>query len=111
MKIRGSRGREREIEAVVDTGYTGWLTLPLTVISGLRLRLRWQESVRGRLADGSERSLDVYEAEVFWNRHARRVPVDEVDAAPLVGMALLEGYELRMQIRSGGKITIKRLPS
>jgi predicted aspartyl protease len=26
--IRGIRGRQQEVEAVVDSGYTGWLTLP-----------------------------------------------------------------------------------
>ena len=29
LTIRGFRGRQQEIEAVVDTGYTGWLTLPV----------------------------------------------------------------------------------
>jgi len=29
---------------------------------------------------------------------------------PLVGMALLEGYELNAQVRAGGKVAIKRLP-
>ena len=28
LTVRGFRGRQQEIEAVVDTGYTGWLTLP-----------------------------------------------------------------------------------
>ena len=36
--------------------------------------------------------------------------VDEADSDPLVGMGLLKGYELRMQVRSGGKVRIKRLP-
>jgi hypothetical protein len=36
--------------------------------------------------------------------------VDEAAADPLVGMALLSGSELKMQVRSRGKITIKRLP-
>jgi hypothetical protein len=36
--------------------------------------------------------------------------VDEADTAPLVGMALLEGFELRVQVRSNGKVTIKALP-
>ena len=32
LTIRGFRGREQEIQAVVDTGYTGWLTLPPAVM-------------------------------------------------------------------------------
>jgi uncharacterized protein YhjY with autotransporter beta-barrel domain len=41
---------------------------------------------------------------------SRRVLVDEADTDPLVGMALLSGYELKMQVRSRGKVAIKRLP-
>ena len=40
LTIRGFRGRQQEIEAVVDSGYTGWLTLPPTVIGALNLRWR-----------------------------------------------------------------------
>jgi predicted aspartyl protease len=28
VKVRGRRGREQEVEAVIDSGYTGALTLP-----------------------------------------------------------------------------------
>jgi len=28
----------------------------------------------------------------------------------LVGMALLDGYELKVQVRNGGRVTIKALP-
>ena len=54
--------------------------------------------------------FDVYEATVFWERRRRRIPVDEANSDPLVGMALLEGSELNVQVRPGGKVTIKRLP-
>jgi predicted aspartyl protease len=51
LTIRGFRGRLQEIEAVVDSGYTGWLTLPPGTIASLNLR--WQSFGRGILADGS----------------------------------------------------------
>ncbi|MGH7172585.1 MAG: clan AA aspartic protease [Gemmataceae bacterium] len=108
LTIRGSRGRQQEIEAVVDTGYTGWLTLPADVVAALNLP--WQTFGRGILADGSARAFDVYQAKVVWDGHLRRVFVDEFDAAPLVRMALLRGYEYKMQVRARGKVTIKRLP-
>ena len=28
LKVKGLRGREQEVEAVIDTGYTASLTLP-----------------------------------------------------------------------------------
>lgn len=106
--VRGVGGRRQEIEAVVDSGYTGWITLPSTTIAALDLR--WQTFGRGVLADGSVSVFDVYQARVEWDGRLRRVFVDEFNASPLVGMALLRGYEYRMQVRSRGKIIIKRLP-
>jgi clan AA aspartic protease len=91
LTIRGFRGRQQEVEAVVDSGYTGWLTLPPIAIAALNLR--WQTSGRGLLADGSVSVFDVYQAKVVWDGRLRRVFVAEFDATPLVGMALLRGYE------------------
>jgi clan AA aspartic protease len=108
LRIRGTRGREREVDAVIDTGYTGWLTLPPALIA--ELGLPWQTIVRGTLADGSTALFDVFEGAVLWDRRRRRIPIDQSDAEPLVGMALMTGYELNIQIRSRGKVTIKRLP-
>ena len=108
LAICGFRGRQKEIEAVVDTGYTGWLTLPPSVIGALYLR--WRTFGRGILADASVSYFDVYQAKVVWNDRVRPVFVDEFDATPLVGMALLRGFELKMQVRARGKVTIKRLP-
>ncbi len=108
LKVKGLRGREREVEAVIDTGYTASLTLPPAVITALGLP--WQTVDRVTLADGSESIFDVYEARVVWDGKARLVLVDEADTDPLVGIALLSGYELKMQVRSHGKVSIKRLP-
>jgi clan AA aspartic protease len=108
LTIRGFRGRQQEIKAVVDTGYTGWLTLPPAVIGALNLR--WQTFGRGILADGSVSLFDVYQAKVVWDGRIRPVFVDEFDATPLVGMALLRGFELKIQVRARGKVNITRMP-
>lgn len=107
LRIQGTRGREHEVEAIIDTGYTDWLTLPPAVIAALGLR--WRSLDRAMLADGSECLFDVYTAKVLWDGNVRRVSVDEADTDPLIGMALLKGYELKMQGRYRGKVTIKRL--
>jgi predicted aspartyl protease len=50
LTVRGHRGREQEVEAVIDTGYTGALTLPLALITLLGLRWHngqhWPTEVR-----------------------------------------------------------------
>src|SRR6266849_105275 len=107
LTVRGWRGRQHEIEAVVDTGYTGWLTLPPALISALNLR--WRSFGRGTLADGTVSVFDVYLGKVVWDGLGRPVFVDELDTTPLVGMALLQGFELKMQVRARGKVSIKRV--
>jgi predicted aspartyl protease len=82
--------------------------LPPDLIAALGLR--WQTVERATLADGSECLFDVYEAKVVWDGKVRQILVDEADADPLLGMRLLRGYELKMQVRARGKVTIKRLP-
>jgi clan AA aspartic protease len=106
LTISGPR-RQRIIEAVVDTGFTGTLTLPPKVIE--QLGLPWHTFDRGTLADGSNCLFDVFVATVLWERRARRVLVDQADIEPLVGMRLMKNCELRMQIRDGGRLTLKRL--
>ena len=108
LKVKGLRGREQEVEAVIDTGYTASLTLPPAVVAALGLR--WRSMDRFTLADGSECVFDVYVAKVDWDGKVRTILVDEADADPLVGMRLLRGHELTMQVRARGQVTIKRLP-
>ncbi|HJT76786.1 MAG TPA: clan AA aspartic protease [Gemmataceae bacterium] len=108
LKVKGPRRREQEVEAVIDTGYTASLSLPPSLIAALGLP--WQCMDRATLADGSRCLFDVYEARIVWDGNVRRVLVDEADTDPLIGMGLLKGYELNMQVRSRGKVTIKRLP-
>ena len=108
IAIRGPQGQEREIEALVDTGFNGWLSLPTDMIA--MLGLPWRRRGRALLADGSESVFDIYEATVIWDGNGRRVAVDAADTAPMVGTALLDGYELVIQVIDGGEVRISVLP-
>lgn len=88
LKVKGLRGLEQDVDAIINTGYTGSLTLPPALIAALGLR--WQTVDRVTLADGSECIFEVYEAKVMWDGKVRRILVDEADADPLVGMRLLK---------------------
>ncbi len=107
LPVHGSNENSQEIDVVIDTGYTGGLTLRPTQIDDLQLE--WQCVGRGLLADGSECLFDVFVAEVDWDQQRLRILVDEADADPLLGMKLLEGYELKMQVKPGGEVLIQRL--
>jgi clan AA aspartic protease len=105
--LRGPGGVEREVDALIDTGFTGMLTLPPTSI--MALGLSWLGSGSAVLADGSEVRYGVYEATTTWDESPCRVTVYAVDSEPLIGMALLYGCELRIQVVEGGSLTIEYL--
>ena len=107
LSVFGRRGQREAVEAVVDTGYDGFLTLPPTMIR--ELELEWLSDGHAILADGSECLFDLYEGEVLWDRRRMLIRIDASDATPLIGMRLLEGFELTMQIRQEGPVVIRRL--
>jgi clan AA aspartic protease len=106
--IRGPEGQALETEAIVDTGFSGFLSLPRQVIVGLGLSL--QGTVRGFLADGRHDSFEIYEALVLWNGRPHIVHVSAVESDPLLGTAMLHGSEFAMQVIEGGEVAIHELP-
>lgn len=101
-------GEQQEIEAIIDTGFTGFLTLPAVLIAALGLP--WLCRQPGILADGSVDVFDVYTATVLWDGQSRTVGVEAADAEPLVGMSLLDHHSLRIDVLAGGVVTITALP-
>jgi clan AA aspartic protease len=97
------------ITAVIDTGYTGFLSLPSEIIT--ELNLSWTGIDRGTLGDGSEVTFEVYAAKVIWDGEYRDIPINEAETDPLVGISLLYGYDLHIQTVEGGSVTIERLES
>jgi clan AA aspartic protease len=108
LSVIGENNQKQGIRAVIDTGYTGYLTLPSAVIT--TLGLTWYMQQEGILGDGSLCMFNVYEASVIWDGQIRSVEINESEADPLVGMGLLEGFELKIQGVAGGLVTITALP-
>ena len=104
LAVIGEQQKAQGICAVIDTGFTGSLTLPPTLIADLELM--WFTQQEGFLGDGSRRTFDVYRGTVIWDGQLRVIEVNASDTAPLVGMALLEGFELRVQAYEGGSVAI-----
>ena len=98
----------QEVEALVDSGYNGELTLSRGVVTALGLPLLGQDKVA--LADGSEVLMDTFEAIVLWDGQPRLVVADAADPFCLVGMALLYGQELHIRVRVGERVMIEPLP-
>jgi clan AA aspartic protease len=106
LVVIGPKGQRRRIEAVVDTGFNGHLSLPASLIK--KLSLPWRRRAIAELADGSQTIVDIYRGVVVWNGRRRRIPIDEAETAPLVGMALLAGSELKIQVWPAGNVSIQR---
>jgi clan AA aspartic protease len=107
LSIRRADGKIFTQDAIVDTGFNGWLSLPPDLI--VALNLSWKRRGRAILGDGSECVFNVYEAIVLWDDTLLAIPVDEADAEPLVGMSLMEGYALKMQIFEGGPVELRKM--
>lgn len=96
------------VEAVIDTGYNGYLTLPGQLVTVLRLPFAGHR--RGTLADGSITRLDVYLATVVWHGQPKDVLVSQAAGAPLIGMSMLKGSRMTMDVVDGGDVMIDELP-
>jgi clan AA aspartic protease len=97
-----------KIEVVLDTGFTGYLMLPSDLINRLRLQLIGTRNVI--LGDGTNVTLDLYRAKVLWHNIERIVYVLRADAELLVGMSLLYGSRVTLDVVTDGNVTIDALP-
>jgi clan AA aspartic protease len=95
------------IDAVIDTGFTGFLSLPHSVITDLGLP--WHYRDIGTLGDGSEVVFEIYKASVIWDGQNQVVDVAASDSDPLVGMSLIYGFKLQIEAVESGLVTIEAL--
>ena len=63
------RGRQWEVEAVIDTGFTGFLSAPSALATELGLPFLTNESAF--LADGSLVRFSVHDATALWDGQAK----------------------------------------
>ncbi|MBW4539689.1 MAG: clan AA aspartic protease [Myxacorys chilensis ATA2-1-KO14] len=107
VAVGHSNASKQMIEAVIDTGFTGFLSLPFSIIESLSLP--WIFRDVGTLGDGSEVIFEMYRATVIWDGQIQVVDVAASDADPLVGMSLLYGFKLQIEAIEGGLVTIEAM--
>ena len=105
LTVQGPAGQTHDIEAVIDTGFTGFLTLPSGVV--VELGLPFVNTSQATLADGSEVTLTAYRATVLWDEGPRYVRAYAADTTPLVGMRLLDRHNLNIDVEDGGRVVIQ----
>ena len=108
MGILDGAGELHPVEVLLDTGFNGELALTSSVIRRFNL-------VRGmprfaELATGDTTLLPSFTATILWDDQPRFVSVIEADSEPLLGMELLLGNRVTLDVRDGGPVTIDALP-
>ena len=107
LEVIGSNQRTEKVEAVIDTGFNGYLTLPNDLINYLKLQRAGSRYVT--LGDGNVVVLDVYLAMVLWHGQQREVLALQADGGPLIGMSLLYGNRVMLEVVENGAVTIDSL--
>jgi clan AA aspartic protease len=99
VAVGNSNRQLRSFTAVIDTGFSGFLTLPSEMIANLALP--WSASDIVTLGDGSETLFDLYTGIVIWDGQYRDIYIAESETEPLLGMSLLYGYRLQVDTVEG----------
>ncbi|MGH9854688.1 MAG: clan AA aspartic protease [Blastocatellia bacterium] len=107
VEVSGAGPLAQQVEAVIDTGFNGYLTLPNHLISLLNLPFAGNRSAT--LGDGSAVVLDVYFATVSWHGQDRDVLTLQAEGGALVGMSLLYGSRLSLEVVDDGDVVIEPL--
>jgi clan AA aspartic protease len=105
--VRGSNGREQGVAAIIDTGFSGYLTLPRSVVEALDLE--WLGQGEALIGDGTHQVFDLYEAVLILEDESLSVEIAGTETEPLMGMSLIYGHDLRIKAIEGGTVTIEKL--
>ena len=107
VEVIGLNQREK-IEATLDTGFTDYLTLPEFLIDYLKLpRIGTRRTI---IAHGRAVFLNLFLAKVIWHGKERDIEVLQTDKQPLIGMSLLRGSRVTLDVVPDGDVTIAPLP-
>lgn len=107
LQVYGPTGQTLQIEVVIDTGFNGYLTLSTDMVD--TLNLQFVCTTPAALGDGHQVYMDVYEADVLWDEEKRKVVVLATDAGALLGMSMLMGHRMTLDIEEEGPVTIETL--
>jgi predicted aspartyl protease len=104
LRVRGPYGVEATINTILDTGFSSALALPVNAVTESGLE---QESGGiATFADGSVRTYHMYAAEIEWDGRWKPTLVSLFGSEALLGMRLLVGHILGIEVVAGGLVEI-----
>jgi len=100
-------GAEFEVDFVIDTAFDGELALPSHLASSLdQINSGWRSY---QLANGDIIVAPYCEIYLSWDGEPRRTEVAIIDGNPLLGVELLEGNLVQIEMTIGGEVHIEPL--
>ena len=109
VTVRGIGGYpDQTLDALVDTGYEDYLTLPVDIVAALNLPFVRDQQVQ--VVGGGLVMLAVHYAVIVFGGKEITCEVMAADNPPLIGMALLAGYDLHIEVVAGGDVTLTPRP-
>ena len=108
LMVRNDGGKQIDIEAVVDTRFDSYLSLPQAVIDELGLQPFQQ--VLTRLATGLIVESPIYLVRVIWHDQELIIYAQIGEPDALIGMQLMLGSKVILHVRNGGPVEIEPEP-
>jgi clan AA aspartic protease len=108
VTIQDTSGQDHQLEALIDTGFTGALTLPPATI--VTLGLTRHSTGSAVTATGAVVHYDLYPVTIIWDGIARYIFAQEINSSPLLGLRMLIGYDLRARVEPGGRVELEAIP-
>ena len=108
IHILDANGQSQVIDAVIDTGFAGFMSLPVSVVAALglpRVIRDWTQLIDGRVIP-----VEIHTATIIWNGTPRTIDVQALGTCTLIGMRLLAAYDLAVLVRDGGPVSIDTIP-
>ncbi len=105
LEAKSERGPSRFVSFVVDTGFTGMLSVPTAEFE--KLRIGPVDIGPYELANEQRGAARRSFAKVVWHGCDETVEIMELAGVPLLGMSMLHGSTLYVDAVEGGRVEIK----
>ena len=107
IELVAENGEIHTVQAVLDTGFDGELSLPESLISELGFPL--YDDFVSTMADGRKAKFLGYDGNIVWHGRRRSVLVLQNAGEPLLGMRLLWRNRITIDAYANGSVVIEEL--
>lgn len=107
IRVHGSGELIADVPAGLDTGFTESLCLNEETIAALELPFLYQTMVQ--LGNGEFVRMNIHSGQVEWSGRRRHVLVHATEGDALIGVALLRGFHVGLDMVDGGRVTLEPL--